>query len=180
MNSEAVDLAIVNLEKGLRKYEHLINQLHYTNVSQDIDFQRKYNGFFKMQRRTPEFYSYYYSLLEAEKENRIDFAQILNQIYKKTRRVEASFSSKMLSMIDPNFPVWDKYVLQNLGLKAPYASCKNRIDRIVSLYDEIIDWYKSFTINAEAIEIIGKFDLKYPDSKISNVKKIDLVLWQIR
>ncbi len=180
MNTEIIETALINLKVGLRKYENLISKLHNVNVATDRDFQRQYNDFFKMNRRTPEFYSCYFSLLETSKNKEISFEQILNHIYSKTNRIEASFSSKMLSIIKPIYPVWDKYVLQNLELKAPYTYSKNRIEKTINLYSEINKWYESFIQTNEAIEMIEKFDLRYPNSNITNIKKIDLIIWQIR
>ena len=36
--------------------------------------------------------------------------------YKEIGNIEASFSSKMIATIDPNMPIWDRYVMQNLCL----------------------------------------------------------------
>ncbi len=180
MNRDAIKMAIVNLEVGLHKYQNIMAQLHTRNVSEDKEFQRNYNGFFRMQRRTPEFYAAYFLLLEQLKTEPADFSQILKTIHFQTNRVEASFSSKMLSVIDPTCPVWDRYVLQNLGLKAPYASANNRIEKVVAVYDKITDWYRDFMSTEEAAEMIRMFDEKYPDAHISDVKKIDLILWQMR
>ena len=94
--------------------------------------------------------------------------------------MEASFSSKMLSVINPQYPVWDKYVLINLGLKAPYTYDKNRMSKIICIYNDIVTWYERFLNTEEAQNLIEKFDRHYPNSGITNLKKIDLIIWQTR
>lgn len=59
----------------------------------------------------------YYSLFVSAKKNDVTFEYIIRELYRLTGNVEASFSSKMLATIDASKPVWDKYVLQNLGLE---------------------------------------------------------------
>ena len=180
MNFSAVDSILPNIQPKLSQYQYIMQSIRSANVAADRDFQRHYNGFFRVQRRKPEFYAFYYSLLEKYKNINVSFSDILKELYLNTNRVEASFSSKMLSVIDPQYPVWDKYVLQNLGLKAPYTYDKNRISKIICIYDEIISWYEHFLMTKEAQELIAKFDAYYPGSGTTNLKKIDFIIWQTR
>lgn len=45
---------------------------------------------------------------------------------------------------------------------------------------EISKWYEEFLHIQEAKEILSLFNDKYPNANITDVKKIDLILWQIR
>ena len=51
--------------------------------------------------------------------------------------MEASFSSKMLANIDASKPVWDKYVLQNLGLELTGKTPNEKLDNAIALYRQI-------------------------------------------
>ena len=90
--------------------------------------------------------------------------------------VEASFSSKMIATLNPQMPIWDKYVLQNLGLKAPYSYAKNRLTKVVRLYDQIIQWYDT----EEAKHCLEIFNQHYPNVEMTDTKKIDWILWGTR
>jgi hypothetical protein len=79
-------------------------------------------------------------------------------------------------------PVWDKHVLTNLDIKPSQKVLpEERIKDRVALYADICKWYNDFVKSAEAQAWIKLFDERYPEAKkITKVKKIDLILWQIR
>ncbi|MPW27069.1 hypothetical protein GC105_14900 [Alkalibaculum sp. M08DMB] len=174
------ELALDKIGVGLNKYLNIMSKLHLVDVSKDVEFQTAYNGFYRMRQRKPEFYQGYYEFMEANKVNELSFSEALNHIYTKFGRVEASFCSKMVATINPNQPVWDEFVLQNLGLKKPYPSSKNRLQKTIDLYHKISEWYSNFLETNDSKELIKLFNKKYPNAKITNIKKIDLVLWQMR
>ena len=95
--------------------------------------------------------------------------------------MEASFSSKMLATIDASRPVWDKYVLQNLGLELTGKTPNEKLDNAVALYRQIERWYSEYLGTYEARENIDTFNRMLPDYKwVSDVKKIDCLLWSMR
>lgn len=162
---------------GIEKYLAIMQMFKSTNVKEDMDFQRKFNGFYRIRSSSKEFYACYYNFLEDNKNNRdLKFDEILQYFYKTLGRVEASFSSKILATINPQMPIWDKFVIGNLNLKAPYYSDKNRLAKIVNVYNEICNWYQT----AEAQEKLQLFNHHFSNINISDTKKIDFVLWQIR
>lgn len=180
MNITKAKEALPNIKIGLAKYQFLLSRFLSVNVATDEEFQIKYVGFFRV-RRNRAFLAYYFELMEKSKKcTDLTFEKILKDIYEKFGRVEASFSSKLLSMVNPNMPVWDVYVLANLNLKKPTQYSPTKLQEIIYLYDKICDWYKDF-MKTEAAQIYIKlFDEKYPKAGITNTKKIDLILWQIR
>ena len=106
----------------------------------------------------------------------LTFEEILTYLYEKTGAVHASFSSKLLATVNPNMPIWDKFVLQNLGLRTPYTYQKDRLQKTVQLYQQICDWYGS----EQAKEKLREFNELFPNVDISDVKKIDFILWATR
>ena len=128
----------------------------------------------------------FFNLLETFKNNKLDFSDIITLIFDNTNRIEASFSSKLLATIDPNYPVWDKYVLLNLGLKAPSYSGttpeakRKRIIKIIGLHNSITEWYSGFLGTENAKSLIRCFDAYYKNVNITDSKKIDLILWKLR
>lgn len=172
--------AVAKVKPGLKKYKYIQDMVKVVNVSNDKQFQRTFNGFYRMRQRSRDFYKIFYCFLEENKGNLPSFEDTLVYIYSRTKRVEASFSSKLVATINPNLPIWDTVVLKNLNLTQPAYHLKDRIPRIISIYSEINEWYKSFLKNDESRYLIKMFDEIYPDSKITNIKKIDFILWQIR
>lgn len=166
---------------GLDKYRFLLEHVHKVDVSSDEVFQRTFNGFYLV-RRNKGWRKAFYDLFERVKmSNDVSFACILEELYRLTGNVEASFSSKLLATLKPEMPIWDKYVVQNLGLKLPPDSDSKRIQKTEELYEEIVAWYVDFLQSENARQYIEEFDKVLPDySWLSDVKKIDFYLWSMR
>ena len=165
------------VEIGLAKYQWIMRRVSETDVSSDAEFQKFYNGFYRMRQRPTDFYKTYFAFLEQNKDNSdLTFEEILPHLYEKTGSIHASFSSKLLATVNPDMPIWDKFVLQNLGLRTPYYYEKDRIQKTVQLYQRICDWYES----EQATEKLQVFNELFPNVDISNVKKIDFILWATR
>ena len=170
------------LKKGLQKYVEIMNTLCHTNVANDKNFQKLYNAFYRMRQRKPEFYQIYFTYLEKIKscDEQISFEDVFYYIQNHTGRCEASFSSKLFATVYPKQPVWDVFVLNNLGIKKIYSKSKNREQKIINAYNEICQWYEKKLNSVDGARIISTFDKIYPDVNITNTKKIDLFLWQHR
>ena len=99
---------------GLDLYEELMSVAPVTDVARSAEFQRKFNAFYRV-RRNAEWRECCYRLFEQAKKEHFSFADIIGALLSETGNVEASFSSKMLATLDETKPIWDQYVLQNLG-----------------------------------------------------------------
>ena len=113
----------------------------------------------------------------------VSFGDIITSIYKETGRIEASFSSKLLATINHDYPIWDQYVLANLGLEATpqYMNNDIRLEASIEIYKAICDWYKARLNSDEGKAEMEFFDSKFPKYKwISGIKKIDFLLWSKR
>lgn len=128
------------VETGIEKYRWIMKRIHEVDISRDAEFQRFFNGFYRMRQRPAGFYTSYYAYLEQNKYNKeLTFEDIVTYLYHETGSVHASFSSKLLATVNPDMPIWDKFVLQNLGLRAPYCHEKDRLQKTVQLYQRICD-----------------------------------------
>lgn len=166
---------------GLKTYDEIQNTFNKIDVSSDKKFQKEFNGFYRV-RRGDNWRKDYYNIFEKVKKDpsKQNFDYILNSIYKKTGKFEPSFSSKMLATLNPNYPIWDQYVLKNTGIKAPSGNGKN-INSLVNTYKEIEDWYKAFIGSNVGKTWIAVFDKTFPNyNNINDVKKIDFILWAKR
>jgi hypothetical protein len=64
-----------------------------------------------------------------------------------------------------------------------HYDCKDkgrRMKSAIEKYEEIVAQYRAFMNTRLCGEILNLFDEKYPDNGISDVKKIDFILWQNR
>lgn len=180
----SIKKAFVFLEEnhdGMEAYNTIIKAAHETDVSSDRDFQRKYNHFYRI-RRDSSWQKEFYSFFERNKSRTdLTFSEILTAMYNASGQVEASFSSKMLATINPEKPVWDTMVLQNLGKKPGGKNQPEKLRNAVMLYEDIDRWYTDFLGTENARKLIRLFHQKFPEfDSFSDVKKIDFILWGSR
>ena len=162
---------------GIKKYKWIMARIHEADVSSDAVFQKSFNGFYRMRQRPATFYQCFYSYLEKNKNNpNLTFDEVVTYLHQETGSIHASFSSKLLATVNPKMPIWDKFVLQNLGLRAPYYYEKDKLQKTIQLYHQICNWYQS----EEAKEKLQIFNETFPNAEISDVKKIDFILWATR
>ena len=165
---------------GFDKYKQIMETVRKTDVSTDLDFQRAFNAFYKV-RRNAEWRKTYYDLFETSKNRLPSFESIIRTMYEATGNIEASFSSKMLATINPDMPIWDRYVVQNLCLEMRGKTKEDQLKCAVDLYNKMISWYEGFLQTENGRDCIAEFDLILPGYVwMSDVKKIDFYLWSIR
>lgn len=179
LTTEQIDFALLRVEEGLQKYLALQSDLNKVDVSKDREFQKRFNHFYRV-RRGADWQSQFYKLLQESKGCTTEFSTVLKAIKKNTGRYEASFSSKLVASVHPEKPVIDKFVLENAGLKLPYASAIDREKDILAIYDSLIKKFDEFLKRKNGRYLIEKFQRKFPKAKVTEVKMADLVLWQTR
>lgn len=183
-NLPSPEIVISNVLKksfGIDKYAFIIKELSKRNISKDTNYQRVFNAFYVV-RRDSQWRKTYYDYFESQKHSKnLTFEDVIRYLYEKTGQVEASFSSKLLSTINPNMPIWDAYVLKNLRLKIRMGKPKGRIEQSIRLYQDIRETYMTLVKSDWGRAAIETFDELLPNFRwISKIKKIDFFIWQIR
>ncbi|MBR6816344.1 MAG: hypothetical protein IKM60_02435 [Clostridia bacterium] len=165
---------------GLDKYRFIMEQVKQTDISKNAAFQRTYNGFYIV-RRNEAWRKQYYGYFEKIKYEQPVFENILTYLYEKTGNIEPSFSSKMLATISPEKPIWDRYVVTNLGLELTGSTKEQKLCNAIALYSDIEAWYDAFLQTDKAKECIQTFDRLLPTyAWLTDIKKVDTILWSIR
>ena len=184
-----VTKALPKIKEGLAKYNYLICNVHKPG---DSEFQQVYRDFFKFRgalAKKANSSKYFKYMQECMKKKNLKIEEVLKRLYGDCGVVTPSFASKLLSMVNPDMPVLDSVVrknlreLENLDIKlAWHSKPEERIKRGIAAYEEIRKWYENHFKTGKAKEWIKLFDEEYRESKnkITDVKKIDLILWQIR
>lgn len=165
---------------GFDKYKQIMETVRMTDVSTDSDFQRTFNAFYRV-RRNAEWRKTYYDLFETSKNSKPSFESIIRTMYEATGNIEASFSSKMLATINPDMPIWDRYVVQNLCLDMKGKTKEDQLHCAIDLYGQMISWYDSFLQTENGRDCLAEFDRTLPGYVwMSDIKKVDFYLWSIR
>jgi hypothetical protein len=173
------------VKMGLDKYVVIME--NYSVVTRDLDWlhpdyvswRKKYNHFYRV-RRDEAFQREYYNIFRTIREQSATFEQVLKNVFLKTNRIEASFSSKLFATHYPDMPIWDSEVLKKLGMSPPkqHKMEPDRIQGIIKCYDAIADWYKHELNSERGIAMLDIFDKRIGKAAITDTKKIDLMLWQ--
>lgn len=150
------------------------------SVVDDNDFQRLFKGYYRIRQRPAAWYAQYFRMLEQLKTTNRSFREVLQELYERTGRLEVSFASKMLATRNPELPVIDRWVLDNLQLRLPGYLEQDRVQKVVQLYDRIVTWYHEFLKTPTGKQALRMFDNLISHCDITAVKKIDFILWQTR
>jgi hypothetical protein len=178
-------LARITLSQ-LQRYSRLCSELRMTNIVENFEYRRMFNGFYRMQRRSQDWYNYYFSLLESKKNSvGVTFRDIIEQIYREQKRIEPSFSSKLVATLCPEKPIYDRYIGENLSLTIPAAhwNAEHRMSGYIEMYSNLEDKMNCLIHDARFLEILKPaFDTKFSEYEncFTDVKKLDFLLWQHR
>jgi len=119
MEKREIAALIEKARKGIAQYLEIMQLFPSVNVAEDRDFQRKFNAFYRIQRRPEIWYETYYSFFQQAKGQNTTFNSVLDHMQRSLNRCEPSFSSKLIATLDPGQPVWDKFVLEFTKIKKP-------------------------------------------------------------
>lgn len=165
-------------------YLDIVEAVQQTSLIAGRDFQKKFNAFFRIRQRSNAWYEKYYELLQEQVKAERSFECILQALYNVNGKIEVSFSSKLIAAADPTRPIWDSNVLGKLGCVQEWNNVakktpEERIQRAVQIYNCMNEAYDKFIASEEGKSCISKFDgilPRYKD-KLSDVKKVDYILW---
>lgn len=167
--------------RGVSQYLEIIELFPSVNVAENSYFQRKFNAFYRVRQRSPEWYKTYFSCMQQWKAGKPSFDRVLDQLHRSLGRYEPSFSSKLVATVDPEQPIWDTFVLRNTQTRCPSYTSKNKLAEAKIAYEQIRSWYGQFLNSEEGQLVISVFDQNVREhAKITNLKKVDFVLWQTR
>lgn len=149
------------------------------NLAEDVEFQRRYNAFYRTGRRPDGWKKKYFGLMESIKREKREFSWILNQLHSGLGRWEASFASKMYATQNPDSAVIDRIVFDRLELRLPYSHHPKRSQVICAQYEALNALFVD-ALNDESIKRGIKIFRKNFGAPISDTKVLDLLLWQTR
>lgn len=181
MTPEDIRLAVEKARKGIAQYAHLMETFPKCDVTSDSDFQRKYNAFYRVQRRKEGWYKSYYALMQRSKGSSATFDSVLDALFRETGRYEPSFASKLVATLDPSKPVWDVHVLANTGHTPPSYSHAAKLSMAKVAYESIARWYAEFLKSNDGKLCVSEFNRLVPErTGFTPLKKVDFILWQTR
>jgi hypothetical protein len=171
------------IQEGYDNYLYIMKNMHIF----DDEFKKKFASFYKLHqgmRNINHKKSFFNLLKDCIKNNQDDYTTVLNKLSLKTRRNEMSFASKIVASVNANKPVIDKIVLGHFKINRPsYGDLKHKISKSINIYNEIEEDYHEFLKSKKGEELMNIFDKEIKQQhnyKITNIKKLDFILWQTR
>lgn len=183
MSDDDLKRIIDSARPGIAKYLAIMEKVHAVDVSTDASFQTMFNGFYRVRQKSATWYNSYFALMQRLKGTCPTFETVLDSL--KTvlgnNVCEASFSSKLVATLDPWQPIWDKYVLANTGHKPLASTNHDKFALAKTGYASIASWYATFLASEEGKRWIRTFNDNVDQYwKLTDVKKVDFILWQSR
>ncbi|MFD3157952.1 hypothetical protein ACFIJ5_13940 [Haloimpatiens sp. FM7330] len=188
INENIDNLLGEKLRKHFKDYEYLLDNLYKVNVAEDIEYQRNYRKFYAMNvaRLPKEFYKCYFNILQNNKnESDISLQYVVKklnnkELYKKEKgKIQFSFSSKLVHMINNKKPIYDSKIANFYNLpklnKNNYNETIKKMEMIYGSidkeYDRIIK-EKLLFIPIKKVRNYFELGEKFTDTKI-----IDSIIW---
>jgi hypothetical protein len=163
------------------QYVAFMEMLPNRNVSKDNEFKNAYEEFYKLKRYPAEFRDKYFAYMEKKKGNTsLTFEKVLADLKLFRGTVEASFAAKLLHTLHPGFPTWDRWIGKYTKIKIPGSGVKDQFTVAVERYGKLTAWFDNYIHSKTGKAILRLFDQYYPAFSLTDTKKIDLVLWQMR
>lgn len=165
----------------LSRYARTIEQVYCTNVAEDPDYQRTFNGLYGVRRNVDWRQKFYRIFVQQKSVPAPEFRDIVQQIFECTGRVEASFASKLIATLDPKKAVYDAIVRSNLDLPTRASAGHARIEAAVSDY-EAIQAHLDALVHSEVFPTLRqRFNNELPEfTSFTDLKVLDLMIWQLR
>lgn len=172
-------------------YAQIMNKVQTVNVSVDQNFKDTFCKYYGLNGFTDlSFQNDFFDYMERIKSNNPlpSYRNVMEQLWKRTKRVDYSFSSKLLHTLDPGSPILDRHVLRLLGFeKKGSGKPESRIDYYSDVYETVKAEYAQITealkngCTSKICNALRTLDSKYPKgSYLSTARKIDCLLFRLR
>lgn len=124
---------------------------------------------------------YFEIMEELKNNNEVDFATIFEHVKNIRGTCELSFSSKLIHTLNPTYPIWDSIVTKtHFNIAVPYFYKENKAQLCCESYELYKSEFIEYMKTEEAKELVNMFNQAFPNNSITNIKKIDFILWQYR
>ena len=168
-------------------YKKIIRKLPTTEVNADEDFQNEFREFFVPRRARRSFDCFsdrYFALMQTYKEeSSVSFDFVLKELFRDSRpRVEKSFASKLVHVINRDKPVLDSRVERALCFdseKYNSSTAKAKLVAAKQVYSELESLARGIMGQKEGFEeLLGAFDRTFLEfDYFTPMKKLDFYLW---
>jgi hypothetical protein len=174
--------------RHVQDYDWLSDKIFIWDLSTSQDFRKRYSSFWRLSGAglDDRFKKAYFTFFQKNKLNKnispVDVADYLKNIptnSKGDQTIQFSFATKMVHMINPAMPIYDKMIRNFYHIPDPPAGgdytrklsyCKEIYSFLMTEYDRVIN-------NKLLQESINKFHFHLQPKNFTVQKIIDSLLW---
>lgn len=181
------DQIIDNLKyESIEVYKFIQYEFLKGNIENNYLFQFVYRSYYRLDNAglTEEFKREYFKLLEENRGKAIfDYEHALKRLYKfKNRKDQESFQfsfvTKLFNTIDNNIPIYDSEVVKVFGLsKYMQRSFDIKFKKYLNQLEAIKNAYKKIIDERLLENTINRFNQKFIDSNLTEMKRLDFIFW---
>ena len=164
--------------REVEDYRYIMDTFRWTDVSRNAYFREVFCRHYEVKGLYMEdFRDRYFEIMEQMKGKRnVSFKECFKGVMGIGNRKELAFSSRLLHTLDPRYPTWDRVVAEgHFRMKKPTAG-KNPVGNYSKRYGEYVDRFHEYMRSEEGILLIRLFDGQFPGTKISDVRKLELII----
>lgn len=183
-NAESI---IENLSKeSVAVYVFLYNEFLKGDVTINTVFQFVYRSFYRLDNAglTPEFKTAYFELMQQfRNETSISPVEIVDKLYSFKRRkgdhsIQFSFTTKLINMIDPTYPIYDSEVARVFQFSTYHLKDNaKKIARYLDQQNTIVQTYNKIIEENLLAQSLAVFHNKYKKYDLPLIKKLDFIFW---
>lgn len=146
--------------------------------------RRQFNGYYGVRRNTgwrQRFYACFEAAKSSDKNGRDLFVEVIEGMYRDTGRVEASFASKLVATLRPEFPIIDSVVRKWLSTHGTTPPFKGGAEGVIAYYAWLCDVMQDLSQSPEAQYWGAVFEAAFPapegQAPIAAMKRLDFLIW---
>lgn len=183
-NEQAI-IDFLSLE-SISVYEFLHTEFQKGDVTNNPLFQFVYRSFYRLDNAglSDMFKVEYFRIMEEKRySSTLNLTEIMLQLYKFDRlkgdkSIQFSFTTKLINTIKAEYPIYDSEVAHVFGFSTYYINdVEKKISRYLEQYEVIKNSYSEIIEKQLLKDIFFKFDKKFSGNNLSNIKKLDFVIW---
>jgi len=182
-------LGTIELERDIRPYARLTEQFPKVNVAEDHAFQQLYKRYWQLNaaRLGDRYIDSYFELLQSSKRcKNLDIETIATQLYqvpndRNERKLQFSFSTKLVHTVRPHKPIYDSNVVAFFFLRegSETAATNTKLKHRLASYKYLEDEYGRILAQDLLGNAISEFRTRFdPDHVFTDEKVIDTLIWR--
>jgi hypothetical protein len=115
--------------------------------------------------------------IENFDELKIVFEELLDYSNSDSGKYQYSYISKLIHTINPDFPIYDSFVMNALELEESYDTGRRRKEFWNLIYKKINNIYQVIIEEELLKEVIEDFSIKRDITHMNNIKILDFLFW---